>query len=649
LKYGQQFAELDDLSQRYTAAQRSKFEGTNKGQRGEIADPFGDYSRLALNISKRGEFTLLHQANEFVDALGTRAFRGIEKATMEARSGKITWQEANEQLEKFGLGAHYTDKTLFDVAQTASDRNLLKVGMQKANMLLSTGMLRLDFANAILNVMSTPILLSTAAQAVKSSIKNDPEMLAIFNAGMNVTVPGTAVQIPSTAKMTFKAVASIFTPEGKALMERFKEIGIVRGPMPEFHAMVDELSMVPKLIPTEFGKTADKWIEKGATWTGNNMAEEQTRYISAHVMYQMTQPIVERGAMSVKEQNMMMSIFTNQVQGNYIASQRPILFQGTIGSAVGLFQTYQFNLFNQLFKHIGNKDLKTVAVMGGLQSTMYGVNGLPLFDAINTHLVGSASINEGHEDAYSYAVKSLGKDWGDWMMYGTPSAFPIWGDKAPALYTRGDLNPRSMFILPTSPLQVPAVSAGIKVVNNIIDTAKQIGGGAALQDALLHGLEHNGLNRPLTGMAQLMKGNSTTSKGTLISASADLDLISSAARILGSKPMDESIAINERFRSKAYQAMDKEKIDALGVIIKDKLRNNQTLTSEDWLDLQGKYAAAGGRIEGFTKAVIRWDKASNESIINSLREHSNTVAGRRMSQVLGADEFEDYTNQPPQE
>ena len=95
--------------------------------------------------------------------------------------------------------------------------------------------------------------------------------------------------------------------------------------------------------------------------------------------------------------------------------------------------------------------------------------------------------------------------------------------------------------------------------------------------------------------------------------------------------------------------MDKERIDKLATIIKDKLRNNQELTSDDWLDFQGKYAAAGGRIEGFGKAVMRWDKASNESVINSLREHGNTVAGRRMNETLGADEVDDYTNQQPEQ
>ncbi len=219
----------------------------------------------------------------------------------------------------------------------------------------------------------------------------------------------------------------------------------------------------------------------------------------------------------------------------------------------------------------------------------------------------------------------------------------------PALYTRGDLNPRSVFIVPTSPMDVPAVSASMKLVESVIGMAKQIGGGANITDALLHGLEHNGINRPLSGLAQVLKGDSTTSKGNLISSAADFDSISTFARLIGAKPMDESVANNTMYRAKAYQAMDREKINRIGGIVKDKLRENQPLTSEDWMDFQARYAAAGGRIEGFTAAVQRWNTAANTSVINSLREHSNSVAGRRLNEVLGADPLEDYSNTPPEQ
>jgi hypothetical protein len=647
--YAQTIAELQALSDRYTAGQTSKFQGLTKFLQGSVTDPFGDAIKLAMNVSKRGEFTLWHQANEFVDALGTRGYRGIEKATLDARGGQITWEAANEQLEKFGLGAVFKDEDAFAVAQSAPDRNLIKTAFQKANMLLANSMLRLDFANSILNIISTPILLGTEVSAIRNSLKNDPQMAALFQTQVTELVPRTEVRIPSTTRLIANAIGALVpNDQSKALMARFREIGTVKGPTALFHDMVDDLSLMPNLVPNKYAEKVEQWVEKGASLTFSNQAEDATRFVTSHVMWQLTEPVVKAGKMSVQEQNAFISIFTNRVQGNYIAAQRPILFQGTLGSAIGLFQTYQFNLFQQLFRHIENKDLKTVATMGALQGTLFGANGLPLFDAINTHIVGSASINEKHKDAYSYAVQAVGKDFGDWMMYGTASAFPLFSEQAPALYTRGDLNPRSVFVVPTSPLDVPAVSASLKVIGAVLGAGKRIVAGADISDALLFGLEHNGVNRPLAGLAQVMQGHSTTSKGNLIASASDWDSMSTAARLIGAKPMDESIALNTMYRSRAYQAMDKERIDELGLNVKNKMRGNEPLTAEDFIDFQGKYAASGGRIQGYSQAIQRWNKAANTSIVNEVMRHSQTAAGQRMNEVLGGDPLQDYRNSPPE-
>lgn len=643
VNYAQPFAELQDLSKRHIEAQTSKMEGLSKLLQRNVTDPFDDTIKLALNISKRSEFTLWHQANEFVDALGTKAWRGISGAFNDAKDGKISWEDANKTLEKFGLGKHFQDADAFAAAQSAPDRNLLQVAVRKANMLLANGMLRLDFANSLLNVVSTPVLLGTEVSSIRNSIKHDPELAMLFDAQLGLKIPGTELKLPSTTKLVFNSVNNRFGDTGKQLLERYRTIGAVKGKPAEFYQMMDEISMVPNMIPSKYAETVDKWVEKGASMTFNTQSEEFTRFVSADVMRQLTDPVVNAGKMSIQEQNNYINIFVNRVQGNYVASQRPMMFQGTIGAAVGLFQTYQFNMFQQLYRHIENRDLKTLAVAGGLQATLFGANGLPFFGGINTHIIGNASINKNHEDMYSYAVKGMGKDVGDWMMYGTASAMPFFSDQAPALWTRGDLNPRYVTMVPTDFANVPAVQASMKVIAATVNMAKQVSTGSDMIPAFLHGLEHNGINRPLAGLAQVLKGNSTTTKGDLISASQDWLSIASASRLLGAKPMDESVALTERWRGSAYKAADKERIDNLGTVIKEKLRGNQTLSSEDWLEFQGKYAASGGRIQGFGQALQRWDKGANVSVVNELARHNNTMAGQRMLEIMGGDPLMDYT------
>lgn len=342
----------------------------------------------------------------------------------------------------------------------------------------------------------------------------------------------------------------------------------------------------------------------------------------------------------------MIGIFVNRVQGNYIASQRPILFQGTIGAAIGLFQTYQFNMLQQLFRHIGDRNAKTIAVMAGLQTSVFGMSGLPLFDAINTHLVGNASINEGHRDIYS-TIASANKEAGDWMMYGTVSAFPFFSDKAPALFTRGDLNPRHITIIPTSPTEIPIYQAGSRVVSTLLNTGKNIINGADLGPALLNGLEHNGVSRPLAGIAQAMQGFSTTGKGSMISSTSDFLSIANASRVAGAKPMDEAIAMNHRYRLRAYQAADQERTEQLGQVVKQKIRSG-TLESDDITEFASKYAASGGRIEGYSAAIQRWFKSARTSDVNILMENHRSAQGKRLLEVMGGEPLEDLSNTPQQ-
>ena len=651
VRYGQQFNELEDLSKRYAAPQDSAFRGADRFFK--AVDPFGDSIKLALNISKQGSFTLWHQANEFVDSVGKTAYRGIEAASLEARSGKITWEEAQTQMERFGVGPVLTDQTMnaFNTAQFAGDRNALKIFINKANMVLVNGMLRLDIANSILNVLSTPILLGAEVSSLRRAFKNDPELQAIWKQMMTVAAPGTVVEVPTASKLIFQAVRNYFGKEGKARLDLYTALNVVpeAGAARVFHETMDDLALTPNLIPSKWGERVDKAIEKGASLSLSNRSEEMTRFVTADVMKQITDPIVAKKLMSPQEQNAWINTFVNRVQGNYVAAQRPIVFQGTLGSAVGLFQTYQFNMLQQIFRHIENKELKTLAVMAGMQTSLYGLHGLPFFEALNTNIIGSAAINEGHSDLYAASVKAFGKDMGDWLMYGTASAMPLFGDKGPALYTRGDMNPHNMTILPVNPADLPAVQASMKIINAVTGFARQIGNGGEVLPSLLFGLEHNGISRPLTGLAQAVKETSTTSQGSLISAAQDMDAITTASRLIGAKPMDESIGLNTLYRSKAYQAMDRDKIEALGVVIKEKLRSGEEISPEDWQDMMGKYVARGGRIEGFAQAVQRWNKQANVSVINQAAQHARTPAGQRMILLMGGEPIEDLQNQAPQE
>jgi hypothetical protein len=296
-------------------------------------------------------------------------------------------------------------------------------------------------------------------------------------------------------------------------------------------------------------------------------------------------------------------------------------------------------------------------MFAGLQGSMFGLNGLPFFDALNTHLVGGwLANNPQHNDAYNILPK-FNKELGDWALYGSASAFPLFSDRAPALYTRGDINPRYITILPIFFVDIPLVSASIKLYDSVTGFASNVGRGTDVSRAALQALEHQGWNRPLAGFAQALNGQATTSKGALVSSANELDTTSKlmqlqdrlvdfggVQRILGARPMDESIALNNLYRNKSYEALDRDRIDRLGYAIKSKLYDNQVPAPEEMEDFMNRYTRSGGRIENFQQSMQRWSKDANVSIINQTMARTNTPSGMKLKMIMGGEGLDDYAN-----
>lgn len=656
--------ELGFLSEQFQSASTSAVQGFGI-LKSKIADPFGDYVKTMLNVSKQGEYPLLDSLNEFTDRIGKELYTQLDKVrgSIFGKKGSdlASLDYTQKLLQDAGLGTPYKSMEEYLLANERMPKNLLKESFQKVNYWLATTTLRLDWANSIVNVISTPIMLGTEMSSIRSLVKNDVDAAGKLTELTHVKIPGQEGGVPSTTKLVYKALQNFWGPEKDVLLKRYTENGDIKGVAQLYHEVLDDLAYKPLRAPEAWKVAMEKAVEKGSTITGSNFAEELTRFVSADVMRQLSEPLVEAGKMTVKEQNAYISSFVNRVQGNYIYSQRPVAFQGTVGSAISLFQTYSFNVLQQLFRHMENGDKKTLAVFGGLQSSIYGMNGLPFFDAVNTHLIGTAAGNTEHKDAY-YAASLANKELADWMLYGTASAFPLFGAKSPALFSRGDINPRNVTLLPVNPLDVPAVSASIRLVGSVAGFGKQVANGADLSGAFLQALEHQGWSRPLAGFAQLLAGQSTTSKGSLISAANDLETTSWLARIperlieyggvsrlMGARPMDEAVALNQLYRNKAYQAIDRQKIEALGTAVKTKLGNNQMPDAEEMEGFMQSYVNSGGRQETFSSFMQRSMRNSNESIVNQMAQNLGSPYGRKMQQLMGGEMLQDYTSIAAQE
>jgi hypothetical protein len=321
---------------------------------------------------------------------------------------------------------------------------------------------------------------------------------------------------------------------------------------------------------------------------------------------------------------------------------------------MSLFQTYQLNFFQQMFRYVQNGEAKTLGTMMALQGGLFGIQGLPGAQLINQHLIGNLAMNPAHKDIYSTTMNTADKDLGEWLLYGAVSNITHTG-----LYSRGDINPRSVSILPLNPLEFPAISGAINFGKAIFQLGQKVVNGAAIVPSIFLAMEHNGLSRPMTGLGQLMQGFTTTANGDLISRTtpgfsdgtlgwSELQTaLDFTRRIAGARPLDEAVSLDALYRSTAYEAKDRTRMQQLGSAAKTYLYGNNPMPASAVTNFAAEYAQSGGFMPNFGKEIISWTKDANISRANEVFMHLAHPLAQQMMMSIGGTKLPDYAINPP--
>jgi len=637
LKYAQQFAELRDLGKNYVDLATSRIGKVNVYTGKTAENPYDDYIKTALDLPKTGEYRLWNDANEKVEAFFDTAFRTASDMFGKVTSGGATWEQANAATEKLGLGKQFVNAADF-MEQNAliAPKPALRAFVQATNGIMAATTLSLDAINSLINVISTPILLSHEISSLRRNF-GTKEGLARLEELLNMPLPGDAAKrIPSTTRLIYNAVTASFGDGSKEIFDRYAKTGLDISLLRQRNEMLGKLVLDTEADAKSLTSRLREAVALGEKLTGNKLAESYTRFIPAHIMEQVADAL---GVQDPAVRLAMQRTFVNRVQGNYIASQRPIAFQGVLGQAIGLFQTYQFNLMQQVFRSIEDGDKKSLAILFGMQGSLYGINGLPLFNAVNTHIVGNAPGNPNHVDISTAVPRMVGVDVGNLLLYGGASWFT-----GSALYSRGDINPRQISVLPINPADYPAITGITNFVKNLYNVGAKLNDGGNFVQTMLQGLEHNGLSRPLAGLAQVTQGYTTTNVGSLISRAAETNAISQAARILGAKPLDEGIALDALYRKTAYEAKDHARLQQLGEAVKTTLVAGGQPTDAQLDQFTIEYAASGGRVQNFNRFMVDALKNSTQSNVNQFMQKMRRPVAQNMNEIMGGTRLPDYTN-----
>ena len=638
----QTFAELEALGARYAGAETSQTGFLNKYFGNSAENPYQSYIKTALSIGPRDEYRLWQDAQEKLESFASTAYRMAKDTFRSAKDGVISYEEASGIMEKFGLPNPYAAAVnpltaYYDVANKLPPTRILSKIVSTANAITAATAIRLDVMQSAITLISSPILTMAEASSVLKGIGS-------------VELPdGSGRSVPGVSRLFFNAVNNFWNPAiREEWLPKYAAAQITRDVSSEYFEMINNLSL-------PYGKgwnestilnNLTSAVNTATKFTGSQWTENFVRFVAADVSRQIYQSLGVVGTDLMDN----ISTFVNRVHGNYIASQRPVAFQGPLGSAIGLFQTYQINLFQQLFRYVENGEAKTLAILAGLQTSLFGLQSLPGYQLINQHLIGNSPGNIGHQDIYSTVANFFDPKLGNYLLYGVASNVLGAG-----LYSRGDINPRQLTVLPLNPLDYPAISGAVNFMSNLLNTADKVVQGAGIKDSLLLGLEHNGISRPLSGLGQMMQGYVSTGAGSLIAATSPHmgsnaagwnDIISAAnfSRLLGARPLDEAIAMDNQYRSTLYEAKDTARIERLGAAVKATLGGDTPLNGDDLSNFIKRYAASGGAIERFGQEMVRWSLDAKVSKANEIYQHLQKPLAQQMMIQMGGRQLPDFQN-----
>jgi hypothetical protein len=664
LKYSKPITELRRQGQQFTDIATSRYTGTGAAAKAEVKNPYEDIVRTMLDVSKTAEFPLWTAANRLAETSVSKLASTLGNLWAGTKSTADLVQ-VNDALAKAGIKSAYYDAATELLANHTAPKPVLSDFILKASGILSTLVLRADPLNALNNGLGANILLAAEANHVwKYAMKGDTDIAGKLAGLGTIRVPGTDSTVRSPGKLIAQAYSDWFSAFGAAgevkneLKTLYQQNGWMTSISEQMKATFEHLIVKGNETPAELQTMLQKsWGamkslgDVAERATGNRMAEEMNRFVAARTMHLMAEPLVEAGEMSTKELVSYINTFVSRTQGNRIASQRPVMFQGPLGHSISLFQTYQLNLMQQMFRYVADGGVKDAALLLGLQGSIYGMNGLPAFNAINTHLAGNASGNTAHTDITATTFDVAGKEAGDWILYGMASNLFLHPDLKVNMYSRGDINPRNNTIIPINPADTPIYQGATKFFGSIFDTVSKIAGGGDVWRSMLQGIEHNGISRPLAGLAQSMEAAvsttgtaySTDAKGSIVNQNDFLSL-TTLSRIAGGKPLDEAIARDAVFRINSYHAKDIAETKLLGGAMRTTMIEGRDPDLEQQDRFLEAYVKHGGKQENFNKFMIQQYKQANTSQANKIFENLRSPFAVSMQKVMGGYQLDDFNN-----
>lgn len=640
-KYSTMFDSLEEYS-RVNQASRI-------GQKADIIqapDPFKQMMAEALNLPLEASKTWGMINSTVESTIGRAYYAGVNAISEAMRSSKldsgVTWEAANEQIKRYGLPLAFDSQEAFLKSHYRIPEGKGVGAVRAFNMVASTFQLGLDTANMVMNIATMPIRLMPALQDLEKEILTGYKGGSKLADLCGVKVPDSDKFIVSPMKSMLKAATDYAKPETKAFIAEAKARGLIKNMLQVHNEALGEVTNLSGVLGekglwSHVVDKAGKFREFGTKWSGNKFGEEFTRYIVAKSAHDIATAAHLDGRIAKDEIWTHVADAVRKLHGTSLGAARPEIFKGVVGSGMMLFQGYQFSMIQQLMGSIAKGNRAAAGTMIGAQAIIAGGTSLPGFDLINESVAKDTSFER---DVYSKTYDTFGEDVGNFLLYGMAST-----GTGIALYGRADTNPRAVTIVPTSPVDFPAVAMMLKTVNAFTDTAVKLRDSGGSPSALLEGLVLSGLHRPTKMLVQEFGiGGELSQKGNVIAPwSQDHWGWNTFAHALGARTMNEALTREAMFRNDQYRQMQQDQLNSLGQKVKTAIRGG-TIDAALMEDFAGGYHKAKGNITNFNHWMEQQLVNATPRSIEQVYKNTQSSKYQDLMQRLGSQQ-ESYLEQ----
>jgi len=394
-------------------------------------------------------------------------------------------------------------------------------------------------------------------------------------------------------KHMMEGVRRAYHPANRDAMRIIEQHGITKPEVSEANDFLAATVANPSLTDKIENNPVFHVLQKPSEW-----AEANSRRVAAATAHSIYESAHGVGTGVSGEGLAFISAFVKRTMGNYTTAQRPALFQGTFGAAIGLFQTYVWTMGQMIFRGLEQESKLPLAALLATQSGVFGLRSIPGYDAVN-HYIGSHYGNPDNNDVTTHIYEGVGNNRiAEALLYGAPSAL-----LNTAIWTRGVVNPRSPITVDTNTGAVsfaPAAIAPIQTALGMVsDVNDRLSEGASVGDSVLAAIQLQQLSRPFARISDIFAGQSIDQRGGTVDPDTTPKLnLATFARAVGSRPLQEQVvrdlAYQQSFYNSANQYAKSKLMKAVRLNISRGKGQGDAL--REYLDL-------GGTMSGFRSAL----------------------------------------------